>query len=675
MIDFKAIQKELEIEKQKSLVVEGIEEDEKSNLNEDPEEKEKLEESERKKKERAQKRKERKSNFNKMKRNIKEEKTNRKSGEITYEDLEKLELDYSDPIISPMIVDDYEKEESLKKNIIRSQRIEKKYYDDWMDRYREAKPEIELKDKEEQEQVAKDILNELNYKDAVILEAPTGWGKTGLAYQIWKQSGKRVLILNHSNVLLKQYRDLLELNLKEDSVSCMGKSNYKCLKNKYKCCNSGTDCGGCIYADPEIPLCEYYWRRMLSASRSLVISNYHQQILLEDLKYDYIVCDECHNIEDILVSFATVKMDIDFVNKLDEELRSVEEFKNKSKEERITMENPSINKLKRILNQVNETNYEEFFRKFYEILNNLKEEYVDHSNIKDLIDTYYDSYDRYSNDPTHKSNYIYEEKSGAYDYRLVPLKISGMFKDKILSKCDKIILMSATVINHENMINDLGLNKETTKYIELGSKIPKENRAIHYIGAGKLSMKGTDEDIKTSADFDLITGAIVNIVKGYEEENQSGFIYCNSYRLCNLIYDKIKPELSNWNILMNTDSKQTKEVLDKFLDVKVPRRLLISCSFAEGVNFNDDISRFQIIPKVPFLFLGSKRVALKNQMNNRWYINKAVEQIIQVAGRSVRHPEDKADTIILDKSFGFTYMKYKDDYPRWFGEAIDWHKK
>lgn len=671
MIDFKAIQRELEKEREKEKLskIEGIEE---NTVLDDPEESERLEAKLEKEKEKKEKRKERKSRFNQMKRNVKEERTSRKSGEITNEEIENIEIDYSDPIYSPMYNGDPERERSLKRNIVRMNRIDEKYYDGWMSRYKESEAETILKDIDEQRDVANKILDSLNYKDAVILEAPTGWGKTGLAYQIWKQSGKRVLVLNHSNVLLKQYRDLLELNLKDRSVSCMGKSNYRCLKYKSKPCNSGTDCGGCIYADPEIPLCEYYWRRMLSGSRGLVISNYHQQILLEDLEYDIIICDECHNIENILVDFATVKADLDFVNKLDEELRSADSYKNKSKEEKITSENPQINKLKRILNVINENNYEEQFKNFYDILDSLKTDYIDHPNVKDLIDSYYESYSRYKDDQSNKTNYIYEEKSGEYEFKLVPLKVDGMFKDKILKKCDKIVLMSATVINHENMIKDLGLDKDKTEYIELDSKIPVENRKIFYFGMGKLSMKGKDEDILSSPDYTTICNTITTIVKEHEREGDSGFIYCNSYRLCKLIYEGIKLNLSNWNILMNTDSKQTKEVLDKFLDTTKKNRLLISCSFAEGVNFNDDISRFQIIPKVPYLYLGSKRIALKNQMNNRWYVNKAIEQIIQVAGRSVRSPEDKAVTYILDKAFSYTYKKYQSDYPSWFNEAIIW---
>ena len=127
---------------------------------------------------------------------------------------------------------------------------------------------------------------------------------------------------------------------------------------------------------------------------------------------------------------------------------------------------------------------------------------------------------------------------------------------------------------------------------------------------------------------------------------------------------------TDYHILMNTNAAETKKILDEFLDTSKKKRLLISPSFAEGVNFNDDISRFQIIPKVPYLYLGSTRVATKCRLNGRWYTNKTIENIIQVAGRSVRSANDEAVTYILDNSFDSCYNRYKDDYPKWFDEAI-----
>lgn len=86
----------------------------------------------------------------------------------------------------------------------------------------------ELKQIPEQIDVGTRVANALNNgKDVVIIDAPTGWGKTGLAYQIYNQTGKRTLILNNNNVLVNQYIDLIENNAPE-CVSCKGKNNYVC---------------------------------------------------------------------------------------------------------------------------------------------------------------------------------------------------------------------------------------------------------------------------------------------------------------------------------------------------------------------------------------------------------------------------------------------------------------
>lgn len=570
--------------------------------------------------------------------------------------------------------------ENIRKVNTRIRQAEKARYnlDNWINEY-ELDPDIRLQDKEEQKEVALNILGELQDNDNVILEAPTGWGKTGLAYQIYKQSGKRVLVLNHSNVLLNQYIDLLEKNLKDESVSLMGKSNYNCYQSCEKMVSTAECSEKCIWKSFPTCYCEYYWRKFKSSQRKLVISNYHQQFLSDPEPYDIVVCDECHNIEKIMVDFYTVEMSKSIIDNLKDEVAKI-----KLNEEEKSMLESIFNVMERCLLISSETNYEDVFRTYYgkiieiknmfSIENGIVKEPALGELIKELIDPYetYDSQNRKDNyyGGIVYSNYVYEENQSTQTFKLVPLFISEAFKKKINKLAPKRVYMSATVINHENMIEDLGMEKDKTKYIELQSKIPKESRLIFSVPVAKLSMKETDDVIENSEEFKNLCDKIVDILSAHESEGESGFIYCNSYRLSNLIYKGIVGR-TGYEILINSNTGETKEVLNRFLDTSKKNRLLISCSFAEGVNFNDDISRFQIIPKIPYLFLGSKRIALKNKLNNRWYTNKAIEQIIQVAGRSVRSPQDNAVTYILDSAFSWCYKKYEQDYPTWFTEAIN----
>ena len=58
------------------------------------------------------------------------------------------------------------------------------------------------------------------------------------------------------------------------------------------------------------------------------------------------------------------------------------------------------------------------------------------------------------------------------------------------------------------MIEDLGMEKDKTKYIELQSKIPKESRLIFSVPVAKLSMKETDDVIENSEEFTILFGSI-----------------------------------------------------------------------------------------------------------------------------------------------------------------------
>ena len=89
-----------------------------------------------------------------------------------------------------------------------------------------------------------------------------------------------------------------------------------------------------------------------------------------------------------------------------------------------------------------------------------------------------------------------------------------------------------------------------------------------------------------------------------------------------------------------------------------------------GVDFQDDISRFQIILKIPFPYLGSEKIKQRMKTNSKWYNWKTVVDFIQMIGRSIRSKDDYADTYILDDSFS-DVLKYNSHLiPRYITNAI-----
>ena len=84
----------------------------------------------------------------------------------------------------------------------------------------------------------------------------------------------------------------------------------------------------------------------------------------------------------------------------------------------------------------------------------------------------------------------------------------------------------------------------------------------------------------------------------------------------------------------------------------------------------DELSRFQIIVKVPYPDLSDMRVKVKMEKDRRWYDWQTALRLVQTYGRSVRSKEDYADTYILDSQFIPFMRRHPTLFPKWFTEAL-----
>jgi Rad3-related DNA helicase len=98
--------------------------------------------------------------------------------------------------------------------------------------------------------------------------------------------------------------------------------------------------------------------------------------------------------------------------------------------------------------------------------------------------------------------------------------------------------------------------------------------------------------------------------------------------------------------------------------------VLVSPSMTEGVDLADDASRFQILCKVPFPYLGDKVIQLRKSRNSSWYACQTARTIIQALGRSVRNDDDHATSYILDADWIRFYRTNSAMFPSEFSLAL-----
>lgn len=239
---------------------------------------------------------------------------------------------------------------------------------------------------------------------------------------------------------------------------------------------------------------------------------------------------------------------------------------------------------------------------------------------------------------------------------------------------DRWLLMSATVVDEEQMVRDLGWleDGEEWKGVEWGerptkeygwvrgeSEFPAENRPVLYVPVARLTRKSGDRE------YEEMVEAAVELVRRHEGQNT--LVHAVSYKLTKFIVDGLR-SAGVRNVHSYTEASGRSAALERF---KREGGVLVAPSMDRGIDLPDELCRVQIICKVPYPNLGDKQVSAKvhSPGGRNWYRVQTVRTVVQMTGRGVRHREDEAVTYILDKQWGKVWRESKGLFPQWWKDA------
>ena len=123
------------------------------------------------------------------------------------------------------------------------------------------------------------------------------------------------------------------------------------------------------------------------------------------------------------------------------------------------------------------------------------------------------------------------------------------------------------------------------------------------------------------------------------------------------------------NRLLIHNSEDRIQKLQEHMTSKEPT-VLISPSMQEGIDLKDDLSRFQIICKIPYPYLGDPIVKKRMNRWKWWYSLQTAKTIVQSIGRSVRSNEDHATSYILDADWDKFYERHANLLPESFKKSL-----
>jgi Rad3-related DNA helicase len=237
-----------------------------------------------------------------------------------------------------------------------------------------------------------------------------------------------------------------------------------------------------------------------------------------------------------------------------------------------------------------------------------------------------------------------------------PIDISP-FADEYLFRLGKqVIMMSATILDMGTFCESLGIREEDVEAISLPSPFPVENHPVLISPIGSMSAKMIDQTLPR------MSAAISEILDQHKDEK--GIIHCHTYKIAKFLKNNIK---NSRLLIHNTENRE--KILKRHLNTKEPT-VLLSPSMSEGVDLKDDLSRFQVLVKIPYPYLGDPLVKKRMNKWEGWYSLQTAKKIVQAIGRSVRSYDDNATSYVLDSDWNRFYGRNRKIFPDTFKKSL-----
>jgi ATP-dependent DNA helicase DinG len=261
---------------------------------------------------------------------------------------------------------------------------------------------------------------------------------------------------------------------------------------------------------------------------------------------------------------------------------------------------------------------------------------------------------------------INKESYEVVKVELKPLDISTYCKS-IFEKCSKTLIMSATILNCRAFCRSIGLDREDddhhlVKFIQIKSDFPVEHRTIYPLNVAYLNYNNLQStEVKSN-----IARTVDNLMSLHAKDK--GIIHTTSYEQLNFIKENIS-QINTRRLLVTDPEIQRDEVIYQH-ENSIRPTVLISPSLHTGLDLKDNLSRFQIITKVPYPNKSDRWTNAKREVDGEWYYWQTALKLVQAYGRSIRSKDDWAKTYVLDSAFEHFVNKNLNILPDWFREAI-----
>ena len=484
-------------------------------------------------------------------------------------------------------------------------------------------------------------------KRFVVVEAPTGSGKSAVAVTLAREASS-AFVVTAQKVLQDQYvRDFPDLAIMK------GRSNYPCLVVPTNAASAPCIVGKRYSVCDE---CPYFTAKDVAIQANVATMNY--AYFLAELNYaggfqgrELLVLDEAHNAEAMLMSFVQVSVNeaqlrragidralppdlgpelaFEFVEELMPELKR----RSKAVELELQVDSASESGMQNL---------------------RLKQWLDSHLERSRLLLESHESGD---------IDWVVERTRGDMGQSLgfKPVEVARFADELLFGHAERVLMLSATILDAGTYLRSLGIDEDEVEVITVPSTFPASRRPVVLRPAARMTRRYIDRDLP------LLAAAIADLAA--EHPYEKGVIHAHSYKIASFIAKNL-PERHRGRIVTHHAADGRDDALTQHLSSPEPT-ILLTPSMTEGIDLVGDLARWQVLCKVPYPFLGDPQVAARMERDPDWYDWRTCLAMVQAYGRSVRSADDHAVTYLLDADFTVFLRRQRHRLPEWFLEAVE----
>lgn len=462
----------------------------------------------------------------------------------------------------------------------------------------------------------------------VVVNAPTGSGKSTIALGLVRLDARRQAILTATKALQQQYA-----NIAPYLVQIRGMGNYECLaaRDQFKdwfprrtgpvMCDDGPchDGAQCTLKESG---CEYYDVYRSAMAAQAVLPNYSYWLSIRRHGSGLgvaqrLTCDEAHELPEQLMAACRIEIPRRL---LDQHLPR----KHKQWRQWATRE----------LDQLTDEDSRNRVTRIGEALASLAQ--IDETWAWDSDD------DTITFEPT-------------IPRLLMPLLQT--FDDYTTN-----VYLSATVTPHT--LGLLGIQDEDIDWLELKSTFPVERRPVYLVPGARV-------DYRTMKD-PMVVARWIDSMRAICErrDDRSGIIHTVSYSRAWEVFNALKPSRTHAYVVHGRGETGAQVVARYRQSCEKQPSILISPSVMTGFDFPGRLCEFQIIAKLPFPDTRSSIVKARMKATPGYREHLTMQNFIQACGRGMRGETDQCETFVVDEHARWFLRDNRELMPTWFQQAV-----